>query len=97
MVLQDYIESAQTFATETKDWGSLNEYAYYTTTGNGWDESCDNAPGGLDISWAFHESSEKIEKEAGQHFINEIADRLEQGIDECWDADQLQEVLKLMK
>jgi hypothetical protein len=51
----------------------------------------------LDISWAFHESSEKIEKEAGQHFINEIADRLEQGIDEGWDADQLQEVLKLMK
>lgn len=39
----------------------------------------------------------KIEKEAGQHFINEIADRLEQGIDEGWDADQLQEVLKLMK
>ena len=39
MVLQDYIESAKTFATETKDWRSLNEYAYYTTTGNGWDES----------------------------------------------------------
>ena len=30
MVLQDYIESAKTFATETKDWRSLNEYAYYT-------------------------------------------------------------------
>ena len=41
--------------------------------------------------------AEKIEKEAGWHFINEIADRLEQGIDEGWDADQLQEVLKLMK
>ena len=25
MLLQDYIESAKTFATETKDWGSLNE------------------------------------------------------------------------
>lgn len=97
MLLKDYIESAKTFAKETKDWGSLNEYAYYTTNGNGWDESCDNAPGGIDISWAFHESAEKIEKEAGQHFINEIADRLEQGIDEGWDADQLQEVLKLMK
>lgn len=97
MLLKDYIESAKVFAEETKDWGSLNEYAYYTTTGNGWDESCDNASDGLDISWAFHESADEIEKEAGQHFINEIAARLEQGIDEGWDNGQLVGILKLMK
>jgi hypothetical protein len=97
MLLKDYIESAKVFAEESKDWRNLNEYAYYTTNGNSWEESCDNASGGIDISWAFHESAEQIEKEAGQHFVNEIADRLEQGIDEGWEADQLQEVLKLMK
>ncbi len=97
MLLKDYIEAAKTFAEDTKGWGNINEYAYYTTTGNGWDESCDNAAGGIDVSWAFHESTEKIEKEAGQHFIDEIAVRLEQGIDEGWNAEQLQEVLKLMK
>lgn len=97
MLLKDYIESAKVFAEESKDWRSLNEYAYYTTNGNSQEESCDNASGGIDISWAFHESAKQIEKEAGQHFVNEIADRLEQGIDEGWEADQLQEVLKLMK
>ena len=97
MLLKDYIESAKIFANETKDWKNLNEYAYYTTKGDGWEESCDNASGGIDSSWAFHEDAEKIEKEAGQHLIDEIANRLEQGIDEGWDADQLQEVLKLMK
>lgn len=97
MLLKDYIESAKVFAEESKDWRNLNEYAYYTTNGNSWKESCDNASGGIDISWAFHESAEQIEKEAGQHFVNEIADRLEQGIDEGWEAEQLQEVLKLMK
>ena len=97
MLLKDYIDAAKTFAEDTKDWGNINQYAYYTTNGNGWDESCDNASGGLDISWAFHETDDKIEKEAGQHFIDEIAARLEQGIDEGWEADQLNEVLKLMK
>lgn len=97
MLLKDYIESAKVFAEETKDWGNINEYAYYTTTGNGWDESCDNASDGLDISWAFHESADEIKKEAGQHFINEIAARLEQGIDEGWDNGQLVGILKLMK
>ncbi len=61
MLLKDYIESAKNFSEETKAWGNLNEYAYYTTTGNSWEESCDNASGGIDISWAFHESAEKIE------------------------------------
>ena len=97
MLLQDYISAAKTFAAETQEWGNLNGYSFYTTIGDAWQESCDNASGGIDISWAFHESAEKIEKEAGQHFVNEIADRLEQGIDEGWEADQLQEVLKLMK
>lgn len=97
MLLKDYISAAKTFAAETQEWGNLNGYSFYTTTGDTWEESCDNASGGLDISWAFHEDSAAIEKEAGQHFIDEIAARLEQGIDEGWDADQLQEVLKLMK
>ena len=34
MLLKDYIESAKVFAEESKDWRSLNEYAYYTTNGN---------------------------------------------------------------
>lgn len=50
MLLKDYIESAKIFANETKDWKNLNEYAYYTTNGDGWEESCDNASGGIDIS-----------------------------------------------
>lgn len=72
MLLKDYISAAKTFAAETQEWGNLNGYSFYTTTGDAWEESCDNASGGIDISWAFHESAEKIEKEAGQHFINEI-------------------------
>lgn len=67
MLLKDYIEATKNFSEETKAWGNLSEYAYYTTTGNSWEESCDNASGGIDISWAFHEDAEKIEKEVGQH------------------------------
>lgn len=36
MLLKDYISAAKTFAAETQEWGNLNEYAYYTTTGNCW-------------------------------------------------------------
>lgn len=50
MLLHDYIESCIKFAADTKDWAGLDSYKYYTATQNGnWEESCDNAHGGLGV------------------------------------------------
>lgn len=98
MLVKEYVESCVRFAHDTSKWPKLNGIKFYTTAPDcGWEESCDNAHGGLDVSWAFHESAEVIAQEAAQRFINEIAAHLEQGINENWEAAQLNEVLKLMR
>lgn len=98
MTIKTYIESCIKFAAETKNWGDMYEYSHYTTDGiGGWEESCDNAHGGLDVSWAFHESPEYIKAEAPQRFVDEIAAQLEQAIDEGWDTEQLGSLLEMVK
>lgn len=54
--LKDYINGVKKFIEESKNWINIDSYKFYTCTGNvadDWEESCDNANGGLDISWAF--------------------------------------------
>lgn len=56
----------------------------------------DNAHGGLDVSWAFHESPEYIMAEAPQRFIDEIAAQLEQAIGETYNAAE-EDLRRLME
>lgn len=97
MLLKEYIDCCKEFAEDTKNWGKLNQYNFYTTNGLCWNESCDNNHGGLDISWAFHKTSEYIEQEAPQIFINIFTDQVSQGIDEQIDESQWNILLKNFK
>lgn len=102
MTINEYTTAALRFAKDSAEWHEIDERCWYTTgsmstTDDWWEESSDNANGGLDLKWAFHESDEAIRKEAPQRFINEIADLLEQGIEEGWDAEQFGELLKLLR
>lgn len=88
MTLLEYTDACIRFSAETESWGGLDPYQHYTTTGSDWQESCDNASGGLDVSWAFRLSEEKIQALACGKFLELLTAELEQGIDEGWDAGQ---------
>lgn len=87
MTVKEYINSCLQFAEDTREWGGLNEYHFYSTTeGCGyWYESCDNAEGGLDISWAFNLTAEQIRDEGAQHFVDELATLIRCTADQCED------------
>lgn len=97
MTIKDYTAAAKRFAKDSRKWGGLDQYKFYTTDGDEWVESSDNANGGLDLSWAFHESEGTIRAEAPQRFLDQLADLLELGIDEGWDANGLASILDLMR
>lgn len=98
MTIRAYTDSALKFAADSAAWGAIRPYAFYTTGYPGeWEETADNGHGGLDLSWAFHEQESAIRDAAPQRYVDEIADQLEQGIDEGWDAEQLRCVLELMR
>lgn len=69
--LRDYVIACKSFANDTRDWFAIgNRGLLYTTDGGqGWKESCDNAHGGIDISWAFHTSDEDIAADAPAFLI----------------------------
>lgn len=94
----DYMSAAQKFAADTQSWGGIIDTLFYTTDGSGgWKESCDNAHGGLDVSWAFHRSPVQIKLEAPQRFIDMLVEQVEQGVDESFDAEQWMTLLEQFK
>lgn len=94
MLLHDYIESCIKFAADTKDWAGLDSYKYYTATQNGnWEESCDNAHGGLGVDWAFLLSESNVMRFAPEWFIRECHDKLISLIDNNVDYDTLRKAI----
>jgi hypothetical protein len=98
MALDYYTNIAIKFAEDTREWGGISEFVWYTTTNNtnDWVESSDNAHGGMDISWAFHLTENKIRELAPYQFINEIRELLQLAVDDGWDKDGLQSILDLL-
>ena len=72
MTVKEYTNICIKFAEDTAEWFALDNYKFYTTSIFGWKESCDNAHGGIDISWAFHMDGMEIRERAPQEFINEL-------------------------
>jgi hypothetical protein len=58
---QNYTKAVRKFIEDSKEWGALDQYKFYTcemTVGEpeivgAWKETPDNAHGGLDVAWAF--------------------------------------------
>lgn len=53
-----YKEGLETFLRESAEWEELDRFRSYTVNRFGYYESCDNADGGLDVSWAFNAARE---------------------------------------
>ncbi len=94
MLLRDYVESCIKFAVDTKDWAELDFYKYYTATQDGdWEESCDNAHGGLGVDWAFLLSESNVMRFAPEFFVRECRDKLISLIDNNVDYDTLRKAI----
>ena len=77
MKLDDYIDKCKKFSKDTKKWAALDEYKLYTTSPiDCWEETPDNAHGGIDVSWAFHMKAADIQKQAPQKFVDLLIDEL---------------------
>lgn len=58
MTYNNYLADCLDFSKASAIWSELDpRKPYITTNGSGWQESCDNNNGGIDVSWAFHRSS----------------------------------------
>lgn len=87
---QDYKEQVLKFRSDTSDWLTYDIFSYYTTSDSGWKESSDNAHGGFDLSWAFHNSSfhnnSVQERDIIKHYLMELLNRInylyDTGLDE---------------
>lgn len=72
--LEEYKKGVKKFVADTKNWITLDDYKFYTATGNTneiWEETSDNANGGLDVSWAFHKDN-ITDKEIVEKFYENI-------------------------
>ena len=95
MTFENYVKSCKQFAAETAEWGGVDPSQHYTTVEPyGWEETCDNAHGGLFLDWAFHMDDSKIEKYAEQEYIDHITDDALRLKDEGGDLQQWQAFIK---
>lgn len=91
---KNYIMDAKKFSRDTSNLLELKDSKFYVTSKtSGWEESCDNAYGGVDVSWAFHETEEEIEKQAVGRLYEMLIDELQLAIDEEYGLDQIQTVI----
>ena len=97
MTYNDYLSDCLDFSKVSKKWVELDHRKpYITTTGSGWEETCDNSHGGIDVAWAFHRSAADIRRDAPQHFADSFAELLQLAIDDDdRDPDQLQAIVDL--
>jgi hypothetical protein len=91
---EKWAADAADFGVETMKWGGLDSRRFYTSAGAGWEETCDNAHGGRDVSWAFRLRREEVKEKAPAKFLELLKADIQQGIDEKFDEQQWQSVLK---
>lgn len=96
MTIHDYIQVCIDFSHDSAAWGGLDEYQFYTTTGTYWEETCDNAQGGLSVRWAFHCPDEQITRIAPEVYRDLISEQLRVAIDCEWQPDQLEALYELL-
>ena len=95
MTYNEYLESCLIFSHDSQQYIGLDGTKFYTTpqNGTGWEESCDNSHGGLDVSWAFHFSEEKVKEEAPSMYARQIIESVRCMIDNEVDYDTMREVI----
>ncbi len=95
MTLKEYTEKALRFAEDTKEWGGLDDSSFYTTgQWDEWEETSDNAHGGIDLSWAFHENQKFIKENAAEYFIKNLLEMVRLAVDDEWDHEQIENIIE---
>lgn len=75
--LQQYAAGISDFLQESRGWHDLDVYHFYSVCPDrGYYESCDNAYGGLDVSWAFHFRKENRGLPSNEEIATRYADLL---------------------
>lgn len=93
MTLEEYTERAIKFAEDTKEWSHLKNfegYSYVTGLWEDWEETSDNAHGGINLEWAFHEDDSFIKEHAAEYFIEKLLDEIQFGVDNEWNYEGFQ-------
>ena len=88
-----YMYHCKAFAKDTAGWDALDPHKFYTTNTSGWEESSDNACGGLDVSWAFHMPEDLIEYLAPQYLVRNILTILDTGTSDEWSSEQFEKTI----
>lgn len=89
MTREEYLKICVKFAKDTKNWGELGN-KFYTTYNSSWIESTDNEHGGIDVSWAFHQSPDYIK----EHAIEEFLDNFQTAMNLLEDAETKETALR---
>lgn len=82
-----YADICKRFAADTIEWSRLPTHNFFTTSGDGWKETCDNAHGGLDVSWAFHLDEKRIEESAAEELFELLMEMVRLARDDEWDTE----------
>lgn len=91
MTVKEYTDSCIKFSKDTKSWFELyNDHFYTTGSSSYWEETVDNAVGGIYIDWAFHLSVKEIRERAPQEFVNNLL----MEIDSCSDMEEIMYTVK---
>lgn len=95
----NYLETCKKFAMDSMEWNKLDEYKYYTTDGNSYIETPDNAHGGFDVSWAFQLHKDLIETLALKKYIDGVMSEINTTIDDesiltDWTKEESQQYLE---
>jgi hypothetical protein len=72
--LTDYTAAVRQFLTDSHEWADIDRYQFYTSDSDTWRETCDNAHGGLDVSWAFYAVRERHREGFNLHTGRELTD-----------------------
>ena len=83
MTYDEYLNACLKFAKDTKTWSWLDGSRWFTTNGGGdYEESCDNANGGINVAWAYKMNPDEVRKYAPQKFMDCCVEFLQLSIDD---------------
>ena len=97
-IMERYTQSCLMFSYASESWGAVDPYKFYTSDrADYWRETCDNAHGGLDVSWAFHKTSEYIKENAPAHLLREVLELVRLAADDEWSPEQIYKLIENIK
>lgn len=74
----EYLNACLKFAKDTENWSWLDKSCWFTTNGGGdYEESCDNANGGINVAWAYKMNPDEVRKCAPQEFMDRCVEFLD--------------------